>query len=274
MRRNHRIPAGPTAPLANASHPLRHRLSLTVLLTALIASLTFSASPAHAATCTGANLLPAIASIPTAKAATLCLINAERSANGLAPLISEPTLDAVATTYSQSMVTKRFFGHVSPAGETIRERLAAYASSASVWSTGENLAWGEGALATPAAIVKNWMASPGHRANILNADFTETGVGIVGGSPAGSLPAVAATYTTEFGARETAAAGPAATRASASSAAPQPVSSSQAKRVTAKKKQSISKRCHRIAKRTKGSKKSRAKRYDRCVDKALRAAAR
>jgi len=271
MRRNHRIPAGPTAPLANASHPRRHRLCLGVLLTALLASLTLSASPAQAAACSGANLLPALASIPAAKAATLCLLNGERSANGLAPLTSEPTLEAVATTYSQSMVTKRFFGHVSPAGQTIRERLAAYADSASVWSTGENLAWGEGVLGTPASIVKNWMASPSHRANILSADFTEVGVGIVGGSPSGSLPTVAATYTTEFGARETSAT---AVRASASSAEPQPVSSSQAKRVSAKKKQSISKRCHRIAKRTKGSKKLRTKRYDRCVSKALRAASR
>jgi uncharacterized protein YkwD len=271
MRRNQSIPAGPTAPLANASHLLRRTFTRPVLLTALLASLTVSASPAQAATCTGANVPPAIASIPVAKAATLCLVNAERAANGLSPLTSEPTLEAAATAYSQAMVSKRFFGHVSPTGQTLQDRLSGYANSL---TTGENLGWGEGVLATPAAIVKNWMSSAGHRENVLSTSYTEIGVGIVAGSPAGSLPAVAATYTTDFGAREPGPSAPSVTRASASSAAPRPVGAPQAKRISAKQKAKISKRCHRVAKRTKGSKKTRAKRYDRCMSKALRAAAR
>jgi uncharacterized protein YkwD len=257
----------------------RRLTQIPVFVTTLIASLAIAAPAAQAADCAGANALPALASIPTAKSATLCLLNAERAAHGLAPLSVDPVLETAATTYSQAMVQQRFFEHVSPAGQTLEERLASYVSSATgSWSIGENLAWGEGALATPASIVKGWMASSGHRDNILNGGFAEIGVGIVGGSPVGSAPAISATYTTEFGAAgdggaASSSAGSGA-RASASSLDPQPVRTAPRKRVSAKQKAKISTRCHRIAKRTKGSKKTRKARYDRCMSKALRAAAR
>jgi uncharacterized protein YkwD len=56
-------------------------------------------------------------------------------------------------------------------------------------------------LATPAAIVASWMASPGHRANILDPDFRDSGVGVVARAPrryANGQPG--ATYTQQFGA--------------------------------------------------------------------------
>ncbi len=46
------------------------------------------------------------------------------------------------------------------------------------YEVGENIAWGTLWLATPKAIVAGWMASPGHRANILDATFKDTGVGV------------------------------------------------------------------------------------------------
>jgi len=248
------------------------RLSLPLLTTALLASLTLSASPAHAASCAGADLLPAIASVPTAKSATLCLLNDERAARGLAPLSSEPTLEAAAHEYSLAMVHQRFFGHVSPSGQTISERLAGYVGSARSWVTGENLAWGEGTLATPAAIVRGWMASPGHRDNILNGEFNEIGVGIVGGTPRGGLPGLSATYATEFGARTTSA-GSTLRATAASSLSPRPAAK-KSKRLSTKQKRQISKRCHRVSKRTKASKKTRKARYDRCVRTQTRAAKR
>jgi len=247
------------------------RLSLPVLTTAVLASLTLTASPAHAADCAGANLLPALSSVPAAKAATLCLLNGERATRGLAPLTAQPELEAAADAYSRAMVQQRFFDHVSPSGQTITDRLAGYVGSARDWVTAENLAWGENALATPSAIVRGWMASTGHRENILGADFTEIGVGIAAGTPAGGLPAVSATYTTEFGSRTVGSSS--AVRASASSLDPVPAKTTT-KRLSAKQKQQISKRCHRVAKRTKGSKKTRKARYDRCVRKQTRAATR
>jgi uncharacterized protein YkwD len=245
----------------------RHRF-LPVFAVAIFASLTLSLSNAHAADCTGANLLPALGSVPTAKAATLCLLNEERASRGLLPLAAQPTLEAAAQTYSSAMVSHHFFDHVSPGGQTLEDRLADYVGSTGIWSTGENLAWGEGALATPASIVRNWMASPGHRDNVLDADFTEAGIGVTAGSPQGGLPAVSATYVTEFGGNDSAQ--PSELRASASSSAPRPVGSH---RVSAKTKKQISKRCHSAVRRVK-SKKARAARYDRCMSKALRAAAR
>ncbi len=92
---------------------------------------------------------------------------------------------------------EQFFAHVSPGGSVLTDRLKAYTG----WRLiGENLAWGEGSRGTPRAIVAAWMASPGHRKNILNGRFTETGVGVVSGTPLGSRQA-SATYTAEYGTR-------------------------------------------------------------------------
>jgi len=247
----------------------RRRL-LPVFATAVLASLTLSASTAHAADCAGANLLPALASVPTAKSATLCLLNGERAARGLLPLAEQPVLTAAAQAYSQAMVSQRFFDHVAPSGQTIEDRLASYVGATGVWKTAENLAWGQGALATPASIVRTWMSSAGHRDNVLNASYGDVGVGITAGTPNGGLPALGATYVTEFGGHDVAATQPSELRASASSASPRPV----AKRVSAKTRKQISKRCHSAARRVKTSKKARTARYDRCVKKAMRAAAR
>ena len=289
MRLLQRTPGQPASSLAPAAAARRRRPFLPLFATAILASLTLAASTAHAADCTGANLLPALASVPTAKAATLCLLNHERAARGLLPLSPEATLESAATSYAQTMVQQRFFGHVSPGGQTITDRLASYVGPALDYVTGENLAWGEGAFATPSAIVKQWMESEGHRAHILNRNFEQIGVGIVGGTPSGGLPAVSATYTAEFGARTLRSSGEASpvrasaspvsaapVRASASSAppaAPVPAGTSATKTVSDKKKQQISKRCHHVALRTKGSKKTRTTRYDRCMRKELRAAA-
>ena len=265
MRRSHRTSLRPGTRRSQL-------LSLPILAAAMLASFTLAASPAHAADCAGADLPPAIASVPTAKTATLCLLNHERTARGLAPLSTQPDLEAAAQAYSQAMVAQRFFAHVSPGGQTLSERLAGYAGSAREWVTGENLAWGEGALASPSAIVRGWMNSPSHRDNILNGKFREIGVGIAGGTPSGALPAASATYTTEFGARTTGSTSGTSLRAAASAA--DTVAKPSTQRISARQKAQISKRCNRVAKRTKGSKKTRKARYDRCMRSELRAAKR
>lgn len=265
--------ARPGTRLAGAERSVLRRLSVPVWATAILASLTLSASPAQAADCAGANLLPAIASVPTTKAATLCLLNNERAARGLGPLSDEPTLEAAATAYSHAMVRQRFFAHVSPGGQTLAERLASYVGAARSWVTGENLAWGEGGLATPGAIVRGWMQSPSHRDNILKGAFDEIGIGIVGGTPSGGLPAVSATYTTHFGARTLGTSGGSTSPLTAGAASTRPATKKQkSTRISAKKKKQISRRCHRVARRTKASTKTRQKRYDRCMRTEVRAA--
>jgi uncharacterized protein YkwD len=248
------------------------RLFAPLLFTAMLGSFAVAAPAAHAAACASADVSPAVAPIGTTKAAVLCLLNNQRSAHGLAPLASEATLEAAATRYSRTMVQQRFFAHVTPGGQTLRQRLAAYIGSADDFTVGENLAWGEGTLATPASIVRGWMNSAGHRANILNGAFAEIGIGIVAGSPVGSLPIRSATYTTHFGSRRRA-----MSQEPSASAASVPTEVSGARssrRISRGEKSQIRRYCHRVARRTKASKKTRVARYDRCMRRELRAAKR
>ncbi len=176
------------------------RLPLPALFAVLASAVAIAAPSAHAASCPGADTTAPAASAAIAKSATLCLLNGERAAHGIGPLRSQVQLDGAAEAYSLAMVQQRFFAHVSPAGESLRERLNSYISAVQTWDIGENLAWGEGALATPAAIVGGWMNSPGHRANILQRSFREIGIGIARGTPNRSYED-GATYATDFGTR-------------------------------------------------------------------------
>ena len=228
--------------------------------------------------------MPVAASPATAKSATLCLLNNERAANGLAPLSSQSQLESAATSYSQAMVQQRFFSHVSPSGETLEDRLSAYIAGISTWDIGENLAWGESSYATPASIVGGWMRSDGHRANILNSTFREVGIGIVAGTPGGSAPESSATYAAEFGARvgagsagsSTVPAGDPAAASAATGDAPgsNPSARKPAKKVSASKKRWIKAQCARIARKTKVSRKARLARMSRCVKARIKAAQR
>jgi uncharacterized protein YkwD len=248
----------------------RHRLPLPAFATALVASLALAAPSAQAANCPGADQLPLLSTTASAKSATLCLINEQRAASGIAPLTSQPTLEAAATSYAQSMVDQRFFAHVSPSGQTLDDRLSSYITGTSSYSIGENLAWGQSVLGTPVATVNAWMRSQGHRDNILNANFEEVGVGIVPGSPRGGLLDAGATYATEFGFRELGGR-TSPTQASAASlvidVTPPAArkASAKHKKLSAKTKRRISQQCHRVARRTKTSAKTRRARYDRCV---------
>jgi uncharacterized protein YkwD len=127
--------------------------------------------------------------------AVRCLLNAQRAQAGLAPLAPNRRLARAARRFSQAMVRQRFFDHVSPQGSTMdrRVRAAGYAEP----RVGETIAWGAGALATPAAIVQGWMNSPPHRAIIMDPGFREVGLGIAAGSPEGDGDAT--TVTADFG---------------------------------------------------------------------------
>ncbi|MEY2443389.1 MAG: hypothetical protein QOJ46_2815 [bacterium] len=148
--------------------------------------------------------MPASDNGATLRSATLCLVNAERTARGLVPLSSNAQLGKAAQNYSQAMVRERFFDHVSPNGSTLLSRVrrgTAYLRGARRYALGENIAWGSGEYASPQETVKGWMESPGHRANILNRRFRHIGVGIAQGAPEDAQGMPAATYTTDFGQR-------------------------------------------------------------------------
>jgi uncharacterized protein YkwD len=98
--------------------------------------------------------------------------NAERKAEGLPPLKPNPKLFAAARAHSENMAKQSKLDHVldekSPAD---RVKAAGYAFR----MVGENV---EHNAPTPAEAVKDWMNSPGHKANILNKDFTEIGIAV------------------------------------------------------------------------------------------------
>jgi uncharacterized protein YkwD len=150
-------------------------------------------SSAHAdAACQSADALPGQASDAVVRSATLCLMNSERSAHGVAGLRAHPALASAAGRYARQMVSERFFAHTSPGGSTVLSRIrgTTYLRGAPGWSVGENIASGSGTMATPRAIVEAWMESPGHRANLLSPCFRDVGIGIAAG-----------TYVTDFGRR-------------------------------------------------------------------------
>jgi uncharacterized protein YkwD len=157
---------------------------------------------AHGA-CANAALRPSAQNLGLIRAATLCLVNRERRAAGERPLHPNARLRRAAQTHTRSMAFGDYFEHVGPGGTTPLARLRAvgYISSSRVgYEVGENIAWGTLSLATPRAIVAAWMASPAHRANILDRRYRETGIGVSPHPPASlSNGEPGAIYTQDFG---------------------------------------------------------------------------
>ncbi|MDT7803349.1 MAG: hypothetical protein QOI78_6782 [Actinomycetota bacterium] len=176
-------------------------MRVRAMVTMLGALAVCGAAPAGAsADCPGADEAPTASNLAAVSDASLCLLNGERTARGLGALTANLVLARVALAHSREMVASGTFSHDSPDGTAFDERIldAGYRSLDTGVAVGENIAWGSGSLATPRQIVTAWMASPGHRSNILARDFREAGMGVVLGTPTGE--ASGATYTTDFGA--------------------------------------------------------------------------
>jgi uncharacterized protein YkwD len=120
------------------------------------------------------------------------LTNAERESAGLAPLTLNSKLADSAQGYSEVLASSGCFEHTCGPVPNFADRdgQAGYTDWTDI---GENIA---GGYATPEAVVAGWMASPGHRENILSPQFTEIGIGVAsGGGPYGTY------WTQEFGTR-------------------------------------------------------------------------
>ena len=108
------------------------------------------------------------------RAEMLAQVNAQRRKAGAPALKLNPDLQQAAQAHAQDMLARSFFAHKSPSGTTVRERSR---KAGYEWRTiGENIAEGQTSVQE---VVTTWMDSPGHRRNILNADFRELGVGLV-----------------------------------------------------------------------------------------------
>jgi uncharacterized protein YkwD len=154
--------------------------------------------------CRDANLTPKQGNIETVVAATLCLINNERARIGEPALLEDARLASAAAGHSRDMDTRGYFEHVSPSGQTVLMRIQASGfipnGGRVGYAIGENIAWGTLWLGTPRAIVHAWMASPGHRANILDGAYRYTGIGIDPNLPHSMSDGQAGgMYTQDFG---------------------------------------------------------------------------
>ncbi|MET9596157.1 CAP domain-containing protein [Streptomyces sp. NPDC006459] len=108
----------------------------------------------------------------SSESAVLALVNKERSAAGCGPVTMNAKLSAAARGYSDTMARSGVMSHTGPDGSTMTTRVEA---AGYAWSRlGENIARGQ---SDADAVMKAWMNSSGHRANILNCDFKEIGIG-------------------------------------------------------------------------------------------------
>ena len=120
----------------------------------------------------------AFALVPAAQATTLSqsertllgAVNDVRAAHNLRPLQIDPTLVRAARDYSTTLIRRDVFTHGA-----VGPRLARYGARGALF--GENLAWGTGEKATARGIVRGWLASPSHRANLLRPGWTRIGIG-------------------------------------------------------------------------------------------------
>lgn len=102
------------------------------------------------------------------------LVNDIRAQYGLKALTENWELSRVARYKSQDMHDRGYFSHTSPTYGSPFQMMKAFGLT--YRSAGENIAYG---YRTPQAVVNGWMNSSGHRANILNASYTQIGVGYV-----------------------------------------------------------------------------------------------
>lgn len=98
------------------------------------------------------------------------LVNKERAKAGLNPLTLDKNIEAAALIRAKE--TEISFSHTRPNGSSFSTVLRE--NGISFRGAGENIAWGQ---RSPEEVMNGWMNSSGHRANILNANFTKIGVG-------------------------------------------------------------------------------------------------
>jgi uncharacterized protein YkwD len=114
--------------------------------------------------------------VSRAQSTLLTAINAARAANGVAPLRMSASLTDAATWQSEVLAQAGYIDHTSPDGSTLVDRLTRVRWRGT--AAGEDLA----VASRPGDAVSMWMASPGHRANLLSPTFRTVGLGLVRGT--------------------------------------------------------------------------------------------
>jgi uncharacterized protein YkwD len=125
--------------------------------------------------------------------AVRCVQNRYRRAHGLPSLRGSRSLRRAASRHARDMARRKYFSHVSFGGRTVmhRVRRSGYGRR---FAAGENIYYALPPRPTPAKVVAAWMASSGHRQQILSGRWRDTGIGIVMRAPVrapGGVTAVA-----------------------------------------------------------------------------------
>jgi uncharacterized protein YkwD len=154
--------------------------------------------------CVGANLIPRPHNLGAVEAATLCLINRERTTRGLRALHNNRALTRSAEQHTQEMLSRNYFADSAPSGITLIQRatLSGFRNIRYGAPLSEVIATAGGRLATPRSIVNAWMTSPPHREALLRRAYRVSGLGIAPGMPsssAGGWGGPGGTYTDDLG---------------------------------------------------------------------------
>jgi uncharacterized protein YkwD len=160
-----------------------------------------SPSAAAPATVVGAASAGATCNLPNFNASLLARVNQARAAGAdcgsegtfgpSAAVTWNDRLTLAATGHSQDMQVNNYFSHTSLDGRTLSQRVDA---TGYAWTMlGENIAAGQ---TTVDSVMADWMASPGHCANIMRPEFVEMGVACVGGTSANTYRTY---WTMDFG---------------------------------------------------------------------------
>lgn len=113
--------------------------------------------------------------------AVLKLVNQERKKAGVQPLTLSDKLTSIANTKAKDMADKGYFSHNSPTYGSPFDMLKQFGVSYSY--AGENIAAGQ---KSAEEVMNSWMNSSGHKANILNKNYTQLGVGFYRGGEYGT----------------------------------------------------------------------------------------
>jgi uncharacterized protein YkwD len=145
--------------------------TLATLVLALFVTLGLAAAPSASARGMGRD--------QRLDAAILARMNAARAAHGLGPLRRNIELAVAARHHSLEMARGGYFAHASPDGGSFAGRVREwYRVVGRRWAVGENLLWSTPSIGSLKA-VDLWLASPGHRENVLGRSWKDVGCAAV-----------------------------------------------------------------------------------------------
>ena len=124
--------------------------------------------------------LPAVTEVSSLETDLMATLNNFRQARGQRPFRSSAGLQAAARRHSSEMARYGYFGHASPNGAAFWRRIALHYAPRGYrrWSVGENLEYGQPGLGA-LEVLRDWLASPAHRANVVSTRWRDAGIGAV-----------------------------------------------------------------------------------------------